>query len=156
VLDLGCGIGRLASVLKQRGSGVVGIDFSYAMLKRAAHELDLPVQADATSIPFRSDTFGAVVTSGVLQHLPTDTAFELALMEIARVLRPGGRALFVEGIGHDNPARSSSTTTTVPRSHEDFVRILTPALRLIRQLRFDRVNDPYLVTLWQAQPARSR
>ena len=83
VLDLGTGTGRL---LRKVGGRGVGIDPSIEMLRRAG---GLPVAcADAHALPFRDDSFDAVVAAqGVFRYLDTDRA----MAECARVLRAGGR-----------------------------------------------------------------
>jgi SAM-dependent methyltransferase len=53
----------------------------------------LDLQADCLALPFRDGTFDNVVGVDVLHHLFHP---DLALREIARVMRPGGRAIFVE------------------------------------------------------------
>src|SRR5205085_10485091 len=47
------------------------------------------VRGDLTALPFPDASVDRVIASEVLEHIPDDTA---ALTEIARVLRPGGRA----------------------------------------------------------------
>lgn len=64
------------------------------------------VQADLTDLPFRDGAFDAVISSHVLEHIRDDHA---AMRELARVLRPGGRAIVM--VPHD-PKR--------PRTYEDW------------------------------------
>jgi SAM-dependent methyltransferase len=101
VLDLGCGAGRHAFEAYRRGARVVAADLDLAELPpvsdmfaamRAEGEAAPPaaataLSADATRLPFGSDSFDAVIAAEILEHIPDDTA---ALAEIARVLRPGG------------------------------------------------------------------
>jgi SAM-dependent methyltransferase len=49
-------------------------------------------QTDLTAAPFATDSFDLVICSHVLEHVPDDAA---AFREIARILRPGGRALLL-------------------------------------------------------------
>ncbi len=85
ILDLGCGKGRFAARLADRGTRVVGLDLSGAMLA-GARGLDC-VRASALRLPFRDGTFDAVAAVEVFEHLPADHA---ALAEVFRVSRPGG------------------------------------------------------------------
>lgn len=96
LLDIGCGYGRWFPLL-QNGRDVVGIEFVQPLVERArALHPDVPVAlADATRIPFRDATFDMAVTVKVLQCLD-GTDQSRAVREILRVLRPGGRAVFVE------------------------------------------------------------
>ncbi|HYM61805.1 MAG TPA: class I SAM-dependent methyltransferase [Thermoanaerobaculia bacterium] len=79
LLDLGCGPRDQAVPAAYFGADYVGIDF-------ASPEADL--LADAHAIPFRDDTFHLVLSYAVLEHLYNPF---LAVTEVARVLRPGGR-----------------------------------------------------------------
>jgi ubiquinone/menaquinone biosynthesis C-methylase UbiE len=92
VLDLGCGPGALAVPLAMEGREVVAFDLSTEMVQVAKSLIgDLPNTSfcvgDAVSLPFAAGAFDVVVTTGVLEYVPS---IERALAEIARVLRPGG------------------------------------------------------------------
>ncbi|HEX7089682.1 MAG TPA: methyltransferase domain-containing protein [Longimicrobiales bacterium] len=93
-LDLGCGTGRYARLLAAAGAGsVVGLDLSAGMLMRAARQGPAGarwVLGDASVLPFRAASFDVVVSGLVLDHLPR---LEPCFREVARVLRPGGRAV---------------------------------------------------------------
>lgn len=96
VVDLGCGPGNSTTHLRDVvGPGVVGADYARAMLRRA-HRRDgrLPlVCADASALPMRSGSLDAVTFHSVLYLLPDRAG---ALAEVARALRPGGRAVLLE------------------------------------------------------------
>lgn len=93
ILDLGCGTGIVARVLRERLGGaarITGVDASPAMLAMArtlAPELAWH-EADATNLPFADASFELVVAQQMLQFVPDCAA---ALREIRRVLVPGGR-----------------------------------------------------------------
>jgi ubiquinone/menaquinone biosynthesis C-methylase UbiE len=98
-LEIGCGTGFFLLNLKQ--AGVVDeahlSDLSPGMVRAAIRNgtaLGLDVDgrvADAESIPYDDATFDLVVGHAVLHHIPD---VELALREVLRVLKPGGRFVF--------------------------------------------------------------
>lgn len=99
VLDYGCGDGAFSSLLVSRGAMVCGIDISSELIKRA--QTANPAQpngfpqffvADAHHTPFPDGQFDLVFGNGALHHLDLMRAYG----EIARVLKPEGRAFFQE------------------------------------------------------------
>jgi SAM-dependent methyltransferase len=93
-LDLGCGGGRLIPVAEELGWEVVGTDLSADQLRVARRSLPHVelVQGDATSLPFDADAFDAAYATFV--HTDFDD-FAGALAEVRRVLRSGGRFVYV-------------------------------------------------------------
>jgi len=94
-LDLACGTGDLAFAAASRGARVVGLDLTHRMLQLAAQKSRAAefVTGDMTSLPFASQTFDLVTTGYGLRNVPD---LNLAIDEIARVLRPGGRLLSLD------------------------------------------------------------
>lgn len=99
VLDCGVGTGALSQALIRVLSApfaLTAVDVSPRMVEQAQNTLrdsntDVTVrQADATALPYDSNTFDMVMTAHMLEHLP-DPA--VALREMVRVLKPGGRLL---------------------------------------------------------------
>lgn len=95
VLDIGCGVGRLMLREARRGCRVTGLDLmrpdlvrARRLLKTAAGGVDL-VEGDAGRLPFAEESFDFVTCTETLEHVAD---YRLALREIARVLRPRGRA----------------------------------------------------------------
>ncbi|HOT90790.1 MAG TPA: class I SAM-dependent methyltransferase [Anaerolineae bacterium] len=104
VLDYGCGGGWSTAKLKTRGARVTGFDISSTRLREAqAHLAKLdgsPVtllECEAESLPFADATFDVIFGKQILHHLE----LEVAIAEIARVLRPGGKAVFLEPLIHN-------------------------------------------------------
>jgi demethylmenaquinone methyltransferase / 2-methoxy-6-polyprenyl-1,4-benzoquinol methylase len=90
VLDACCGTGDLALADVRAGGRVTGMDFSEEMLARAerkAPELDW-VRADAVTLPFPDASFEAVTVGFGVRNL---VDLEAGLVELARVLVPGGK-----------------------------------------------------------------
>lgn len=92
VLDLGCGPGQVGAAVAGHGRRVLGVDLSPAMARLAAGRLGAATAGDLRALPVRSASVAGVVAFYALIHLRRE---ELAagVAEIARVLRPGGRAL---------------------------------------------------------------
>jgi demethylmenaquinone methyltransferase/2-methoxy-6-polyprenyl-1,4-benzoquinol methylase len=95
VLDAACGTGDLAIAdLKAGASRVTGLDFSEAMLERARRKAPLDwVQGDMLALPFADATFDAATVGFGVRNVAD---LELALRELRRVLRPGGRLAILE------------------------------------------------------------
>jgi ubiquinone/menaquinone biosynthesis C-methylase UbiE len=92
VLDVGCGEGRFCRVMKEIGVEVAGIDPTERLLK-SARDKDPSGdyrEAYAEAIPFADGTFDLVVSYLSLIDIPDH---RVAIREMARVLRPGGRLL---------------------------------------------------------------
>ncbi len=96
LLEVGCGTGRTLR-LHPRGAGVVGIDPDRGVLRSARRKAPgaLLVQARAEALPFREGAFGTVVSSLVFCSVDEP---EVALGEVARVLRPGGSLRMLEHV----------------------------------------------------------
>ena len=95
VLDACCGTGDLALEAERRGGRVVGLDFSKAMLERAALKSGTIewVQGDALALPFGEAEFDAATVGFGVRNLED---LERGLRELHRVLRPGGRLAVLE------------------------------------------------------------
>jgi ubiquinone/menaquinone biosynthesis C-methylase UbiE len=102
VLDVGCGTGPelepLAELVGSHGR-VVGLEQSAALIE-AARARGLPgggpielVRGDARALPFGAGEFDACRADRTLQHLDRP---DVALAEMARVTRPGGRVAVTE------------------------------------------------------------
>lgn len=132
VLDLGCGAGETSVYLALQGAEVDALDISPEMVevaKRLAelHKVGMKFHTGvAEHLPFEDGSFDLVFGNGVLHHVDLVPA----LKEIRRVLKPGGKAAFIEPLKH-NPviglyrwlASDNRTPTEFPLGFEDFKRI---------------------------------
>jgi demethylmenaquinone methyltransferase / 2-methoxy-6-polyprenyl-1,4-benzoquinol methylase len=109
-LDLATGTGDIAFALGARGADVVGLDITPRMIelargKHVAREaLRTTVHwivGDMLALPFPSASFDVVTTGYGLRNVPD---LPLAIDEIRRVLRPGGRLLSLDFNRPSNPA----------------------------------------------------
>ncbi len=97
VLDVGCGTGTLALLIKQAcpEARVTGIDVDPKILAIARAKIDAAgvdialVQGSATNPPLPAASFDRIVSSLVLHHLTTEQKRE-TLAALRRLLRPGG------------------------------------------------------------------
>jgi SAM-dependent methyltransferase len=101
-LDLGTGTGQGAFAIARRfpGAEVVGVDLATAMLAEAGRktpdELRARVRfeaADASALPYPNESFGLVAHANMIPFFD----------EVARVLQPGGQALFAFSLGAGTP-----------------------------------------------------
>lgn len=92
VADLACGTGDLCRELRRSGYRAVGFDLSLRMLRRARTDAPL-VQADILRLPLADASVDGATCGFALRNVVSLAGlFE----ECARVLRPGGRAAFLE------------------------------------------------------------
>lgn len=98
LLDWGCGLGQMSWLLRRRGFDVV----SYEITETVESLPDLPLTREIaivrgthpTDLPFESESFDAVLSCGVLEHVDEVSGQpgneRRSLREIHRVLRAGG------------------------------------------------------------------
>lgn len=100
ILDLGCGTGRHSVWLAQNNFIVTGCDKHSSMVKETSDllnkaKLNGKVQkGDMLDLPFQDSIFEFILSVGVLHNAESIKDFNLALSEVARTLRPGGRFFF--------------------------------------------------------------
>jgi SAM-dependent methyltransferase len=117
-LDSGCGAGAFALALAPRVGEVVAVDVDadYLEAGRAIAPENVRFQeGEATVLPFGYASFDIVGCLRLLHHLRRP---ELAVAELARVARPGGRVFVADQLGSVDPLRS------------------------LEQDRFERLRDP--------------
>ncbi|QWF79847.1 demethylmenaquinone methyltransferase [Amycolatopsis sp. CA-230715] len=93
VLDLAAGTGVSTTEYARGGAWCLAADFSVGMLQAGAHRKVPMVAADALHLPFADGSFDAATISlGIRNFVDT----KAALVELARVVRPGGRLVICE------------------------------------------------------------
>lgn len=96
ILEIGCGRGfylkTLIDVLPDLG--ITGIDLNKKYLSVAKKFIDNEevklINADATNLPLKNETFDRIIATEILEHIPDD---QKAISEMFRVLKPGGIAM---------------------------------------------------------------
>lgn len=129
VLDAGCGRGEVLLACATRGAQVTGIDYAEAAVEIARQTLAgvegaVILRGDVTDLPFEDSSFDRILFGDVIEHIDVDQT-PLALRELRRVLKPGGRLvvhtapnllfinlgwpvarLALKGLGHGESVRS--------------------------------------------------
>jgi demethylmenaquinone methyltransferase / 2-methoxy-6-polyprenyl-1,4-benzoquinol methylase len=95
VLDACCGTGDLALEAERAGGRVTGLDFSEPMLERARRKSGTVewVRGDLLALPFADESFDVATVGFGIRNVDS---LEAGLLELARVLRPGGRLACLE------------------------------------------------------------
>jgi demethylmenaquinone methyltransferase / 2-methoxy-6-polyprenyl-1,4-benzoquinol methylase len=149
-VDVACGTGALAAELAELAAGarVVGLDFSWEMVRRAGGG-ELPVRfgvADALRLPLADASVDVVTIAFGLRNLPEPGR---GLLEFRRVLRGGGRLVVCE---FSHP--------TVPVLSQVYRRYLTRLMPLAaRRLSSDPEAYEYLarsIGAWPDQEGLAR
>jgi SAM-dependent methyltransferase len=175
-VDVGCGEGRVARVLRERGHTVVGVESSPALVE-AAREADPGFDvhlAGAERIPLADRAADLVVASMVLQSLDDP---EAVMREIARVLGPDGKlcATFVHpfstladldaGASYFEAVRFADrleregggmTFHDVHRPLDEYMRLFEGAGFMIEAVREPQPSDEHVVAFPEAAAWRHR
>jgi SAM-dependent methyltransferase len=144
ILEYGCGEGSYALDLAAVGAYVTGIDISTVAIdksigearKRGLSERAEFVVMNAEATTFADNSFDLVCGTGILHHLNLANSY----WEIARVLKPTGRAVFVEPLGHNpviNWYRRRTPAMRTPDEHPLLMSDLRLASRYFRRVDLD-------------------
>jgi SAM-dependent methyltransferase len=123
VLDLGCGTGRHALLLAERGYRMTGVDLSEEMLKvaRASSSGQSFVQGDVRSVRL-GKTFDVVLSLfHVMSYQTTNGDLRAALSTVREHLAPGG--LFVFDCWYGPAVLTSRPETRVKRLEDDKIQV---------------------------------
>lgn len=151
LLDLGCGAGENSVYFAQRGVYCVAADYSPGMVETAlklARENGVQIEgcvANAMALDFADNSFDIVYAANLLHHIPDP---KVALQEMHRVLKPGGRACFWDPLKHNpiiNIYRRIATEVRTP----DEMPLDINIVRFIRSLFSTTHYDTFwLSALW--------
>lgn len=153
IVDLGCGAGERTLPLLKPGNQVIAFDISHKMALAARERLVAAAQALGCSVSchqmvgeemaLASDSADVVFGISVLHHLEIG----MALPEIRRVLRPGGRAVFVEPLDRHPLARFYRSLT--PGRHSDTEQPLAFTIYEALRAEFEEIHhvEFYLFSL---------
>ncbi len=128
--DLGCGTGQVTAAIAPFVAHVIAVDASPAMLQAARKRLDGVDnvelrRGELEALPIDEARLDAAVLMLVLHHVPEPKG---ALGEVARALKPGGRAVIVDMLPHDREAyRLQMGHTWLGFSDEHIRRLLAEA-----------------------------
>lgn len=137
ILDFGCGNGWVSVMYAQQGAEVWGFDISGELIEKARKSVQEKGLGDriilekmaAENLSFDDNFFDLVVGSAILHH----TELDVTLRHVARVLKPDGKAIFIEPMNQNLFLRIWRKMTPGRRSPSE--RALTnPDLELIKEL----------------------
>ena len=139
IADIGCGTGYFAANAKTTRPDwrTIGIDIAPGMCKVAAARCTA-IAGDAAQLPLADGTLDAAVSSLCYQWVENQ---ETAFKELARVLKPGGRAI-IASLGEQSlqELRASSTAVDLPLSTLP-MREFKTAKALVKGCGFDVIFD---------------
>ena len=134
ILEIGCGTNTNSKKIIDMGANITIIDISEKAIEIAEEQFGEKnakincVVMDAENLKFNDNSFDLVYGSGILHHL----SIEKAIVEIKRVLKKDGRAVFYEPLGHNILINIFRSLTPSLRS-EDEHPLLTKDLELIKE-----------------------
>ena len=143
VLDYGCGIGHsLKKVMYFNPKKITGIDISEISIQKAKKISGINANVEllvdnCEKTKFNDKTFDIVYGTGILHHLN----IKICLKEINRILKPGGKFLFIEPLG-TNPIINLYRKLTPKSRSEDEHPLVNQDFNLI-QSQFGKIKIKY-------------
>jgi SAM-dependent methyltransferase len=125
-LEIGTGTGGMLHALLQRGLRARGVEINPALIADSVKWYgQLPVEAvSGVTLPFQAASFDLVVSFDVLEHIRDSDAH---LMEVSRVLRPGGRYLIQTPSKWPNTIFETIRWKSFTRWRDDHCALHTPS-----------------------------
>lgn len=90
ILENGCGVGMYVEHLAPYGGLIYGLEYDFERASEAAARSDGILNAAGESLPFPANSLDLILSHEVIEHVRDD---RLAVCEMVRTLRPGGRAV---------------------------------------------------------------
>ncbi len=98
ILENGCGVGMYVEHLAPLGGKIFGLEYDQERAAEAGARSPNILNAEGENLPFGDSSFDLILSHEVLEHVADDSA---AAREMARALKPGGRAvIFVPNRGY--------------------------------------------------------
>ncbi|XP_055637178.1 uncharacterized protein LOC129775927 isoform X2 [Toxorhynchites rutilus septentrionalis] len=113
VCDVGCGNGRYLSGFNPMIC-TIGVDRCYRLTKVARGKGEEVAICDNLELPFRDESFDAVLSLAVVHHFATTERRVGAIRELARILRIGGRVIITVWALEQRHRRFESQDVLVP------------------------------------------
>jgi demethylmenaquinone methyltransferase/2-methoxy-6-polyprenyl-1,4-benzoquinol methylase len=144
ILDIAAGTGTSSAAIAKSGAEVVALDFSAGMIEegKKRHPDITFVEGDAEALPFPPQSFDAVTISFGLRNVNNP---QLAIGEMYRVLKPGGRIVICE---FSHPDRA-----LVRGSYKTYLKYVMPAIAKVTSSHPDAYT--YLMDSINAWPTQS-
>ena len=153
VLDYGCGTGNITRFVSGLGFDCVGLDIAFELLSLGKEDRNL-LCYDGKTIPFKDNSFDAIVCYVVLNYILDKEYFEKLLKEIHRVLKPGGKFIAIEQV--NRRSREVSKDNKLQRSSELFTEsFMASSFKLINSYTIRSGHFPliYLIRFGLVPPA---
>lgn len=151
LLDLGCGAGENSVYFAKNGARCVATDYSPGMVEvalqlAAANEVKVEGRMmNAMALDCPDNTFDFVYASNLLHHLPDPRT---AILEMHRVLKPGGKACFWDPLRH-NPIINVYRRIATSVRTEDEMPLDIDTVNFVQNTFYRTDYDTFwLATLW--------
>jgi ubiquinone/menaquinone biosynthesis C-methylase UbiE len=153
VAEIGCGTGWLTRILARKKAEVYSFDISEEAIKKVLSMLNKFNLGDrvhldrmaAEHLNYESDFFDIVVGNAILHHLD----LEMSANEIWRVMKKGGKAFFMEPLGH-NPILNIYRKLTPHLRSKDEQPLLFNQLNIYRNKFTSFVHEEYFLVSFLA------
>ena len=151
LLDLGCGAGENSVYFATKGARCIAADYSPGMVDvalklAAANQVQVEGKVvNAMAIDFPDNTFDIVYASNLLHHIPDP---RLAIQEMYRVLKPGGKACFWDPLKHNPVINVYRRMATEVRTEDETPLDITIIDFVRSRFAATHYDTFWLATLW--------